>query len=148
MCTYQVGYIQAAQVCSTKRCAGDRTTLRRAQLAEPIVHAAAFSTPHGAGIACLTYTGNLLVYSLPGLEPLLVFRCLPPLICFLSPLTRFAAAYTCVAPSADPGADSYQRVCLCTIFSFDHAPHSKCFSDWEGTLFEAHSCCRCWAALS
>ena len=62
----------ASPSCSTKCCAGDRTTLRRAQLAEPIVHAAAFSTPHGAGVACLTYTGNLLVYSLPGLEPLLV----------------------------------------------------------------------------
>lgn len=52
--------------------AGDRTTLRRAQLAEPLVHAAAFATPNGPGVACLTHTGNLLVYSLPGLEPLLV----------------------------------------------------------------------------
>lgn len=36
------------------------------------MHAAAFSTPDGPGVACLTHTGNLLVYSLPGLEPLLV----------------------------------------------------------------------------
>lgn len=36
------------------------------------MHAAAFSTPRGPGVACLTHTGNLLVYSLPGLEPLLV----------------------------------------------------------------------------
>jgi hypothetical protein len=77
---------QPVPACNAACCAGDRTTLRRAQLAEPVVNAAAFSTPHGAGVACLTHTGNLLVYSLPGLELLLVrFQASDPLKAYVAP---------------------------------------------------------------
>ena len=70
------------------------------------MHAAAFSTPHGAGVACLTYTGNLLVYSLPGLEPLLVRDFCAPLVTFLSDLV--CSPDRSAALSVDPGADSCQ----------------------------------------
>lgn len=39
-------------------------------MAEGLVHAAAFATSAGPGVAALTYSGNLLVYALPSLEPL------------------------------------------------------------------------------
>ena len=52
-------------------CAGDRTTVRRATLDEPLVFASAFCTGRGPGVAALTRTGNLLVHSMPGLELLL-----------------------------------------------------------------------------
>ena len=48
--------------------AGDRSTLKRAQMAEPLVHAAPFGGSDGPGIACITLTGNLLV-SLPQPQP-------------------------------------------------------------------------------
>ena len=68
-------------------CAGDRTTLRRATLDEPIVSGGAFRTAAGPGVACLTHTGNLLVHSLPGLEVLLA-----------APLQRALGFPFCAAP--------------------------------------------------
>ena len=68
-------------------CAGDRTTLRRATLDEPIVSGGAFRTASGPGVACLTHTGNLLVHSLPGLEVLLA-----------APLQRALGFPFCAAP--------------------------------------------------
>ena len=68
-------------------CAGDRTTLRRATLDEPIVFGGAFRTASGPGVACLTRTGNLLVHSLPGLELLLA-----------APLQRALGFPFCAAP--------------------------------------------------
>ena len=75
--------------CSCRPCAGDRTTLRRATLDEPIVFGAAFRTASGPGVACLTGTGNLLVHSLPGLELLLA-----------APLQRALGFPFCAAPGA------------------------------------------------
>ena len=68
-------------------CIGDRTTLRRATLDEPIVFGGAFRTASGPGVACLTRTGNLLVHSLPGLELLLA-----------APLQRALGFPFCAAP--------------------------------------------------
>ncbi|KAK9811618.1 hypothetical protein WJX72_007037 [[Myrmecia] bisecta] len=49
---------------------GDRTTAKKAYMEETLGFAAAFQSCHGPGVACITRSANVVVYSLPGLERL------------------------------------------------------------------------------
>lgn len=91
-------------------------------MAEGLVHAAAFATSAGPGVAALTYSGNLLVYALPSLEPLAA-----------APLQRSLGFPFC----AEAGSS---RVQICVILLHIQAPcRWQSQGDFVTSAWQAHN---------